>query len=447
MSGTITIGGSEDCAHSSQVKMTEAQPPREGSVPEHQRRGIPEHDQYEELCALAAGGLLEGREFVDFQVHMKECDKCRADYEELSSLVTHELPQVPGRFRQQLETMRAKPLPYSRQRFLRRARAEGVVFSREVETGAPSGRRYFRPAMLASVAVLVVAAVGLTAYHFSTAPDAARAKDAAAAQQIAELKRENAALSASVSRLNESIAAGQHENRDLRLQLGTATATAETLRRNGEQTRGEVARSSSQNAQLLEESQNQEKLLAEARDEAARSSQLRVNDESSLVEQQFRITELTNKLRVASATLDMERRLTAEGKNIRELMAARQLHVIDVRDTDPNGNPSQAFGRVFLTEGKTLTFYAFDLNQGRGANAKRSFQVWAVPQTGGNTARSLGFLRVDANSQGRWVLRVENPELVNEISSVFVTVEPAAGGQQPSGQKMLYAYLGEANHP
>jgi hypothetical protein len=54
---------------------------------------------------------------------------------------------------------------------------------------------------------------------------------------------------------------------------------------------------------------------------------------------------------------------------------------------------------------------------------------------------------VDAKAQGRWVLKVENPELVKEISSVFVTVEPAAGVNRPDGQKMLYAYLGEANHP
>ena len=128
-------------------------------------------------------------------------------------------------------------------------------------------------------------------------------------------------------------------------------------------------------------------------------------------------------------------------------MAARQLHVIDVRDTDPNGNPDQAFGRVFLTEGKSLTFYAFDLNEDRVVNAKRSFQVWAVPQAEKNSARSLGFMHVDAKAQGRWVLRVENPELVKEISSVFITVEPAAGGKQPSGQKMLYADLGAANHP
>jgi hypothetical protein len=198
---------------------------------------------------------------------------------------------------------------------------------------------------------------------------------------------------------------------------------------------------------LLEESRNQEKLLAEARDEAARSSQLRVNDEASTVEQQARITELTNKLRIASATLDQERQLAVAGKDIRELMASRQLHVIDVRDTDPNGNPDQAFGRVFLTEGKSLTFYAFDLNEHRVVNAKRSFQVWAVPQAEKNSARSLGFMHVDAKAQGRWVLRVENPELVKEISSVFITVEPAAGGKQPSGQKMLYADLGAANHP
>jgi anti-sigma-K factor RskA len=80
-------------------------------------------------------------------------------------------------------------------------------------------------------------------------------------------------------------------------------------------------------------------------------------------------------------------------------------------------------------------------------NAKRGFQVWAVPEASKNSSRSLGWLRVDAKAQGRWVLKVENPELVKQINSVFVTLEPAAGGKQPSGPKMLYAYLGAANHP
>lgn len=408
-------------------------------MPEQQRNGISEHEQYGALCALAAGGLLEGAEFVDFQAHIKECSQCRFDYRKLSSLVTRELPQAEGAFRQRLAEMRAKPLPGWRQRLLERARSEGVVFSREGQIPAASGRSYLRLiTALAPVAAVVVFAVSLGFYHFRKTQDTLRAGDAASAQQIAELRQEISALTANLSQLNESVAAGQRENQNLRAQLGAG---------NQRRDQGETERSSSRNAQLLGESRNQEKLLAEAKDEVASVNQLRINDEASLVEQQVRITELSDKLRIASATLDMERQLAAAGKDVPELMAARQLHVIDVRDTDPNGNQSKAFGRVFLTEGKSLTFYAFDLNEDAVLNAKHSFQVWATPEANRNSARSLGFLRVDAKGQGRWVLKVDNPDLVKKIGSVFVTVEPAAGGKKPSGQKMLSAYLGEANHP
>ena len=44
-------------------------------------------------------------------------------------LVTRELPQGQSSLRQKLATIRAKPLQNSRDRFLRRARAEGLVFS------------------------------------------------------------------------------------------------------------------------------------------------------------------------------------------------------------------------------------------------------------------------------------------------------------------------------
>jgi hypothetical protein len=417
--------------------MTANPVPREKSLSEHQR--------YQELCALAAGGLLEGAEFADFQNHQKECSECRADYEELHQLVTEELPQAQSTIRQKLSAMRTKPLDDSRYRFLRRAQAEGVVFSPELEILTRSSRQFW-PVILAPVAALLVVAVSLSVYHFRETPDTARSK-VAAEKQIADLNRQNSALTANLSQLNETLATGQHEIQNLRAQLANADRTAETLRRQSEQAKGEAERSSSRNAQLLDESRDQAKLLAEAKDEAARSSQLRINTEASLVEQQTRITELSNKLRVASATLEMERQLVAAGKDFPELMASRQLHVIDVRDTDSNGSPGKAFGRIFLTEGKSLTFYAFDLNEDKVVNAKRGFQVWAVSEAGKDSARSLGVLHIDAKAAGRWVLKVENPELVNQISSVFVTVQPTSGDKQPSGHKMLYAYLGAANHP
>lgn len=415
-------------------------------MPEDRQR-VGGHEEYETLCALAAGGLLQGTELADFQAHVKNCNQCRSEYEKLSALVTRDLPLGEGRFRQKLAEMRAQPLPGSRQRFLRRARAEGVVFSDAVNRPAQSGSWSFRPfALLGTAAAMLLIAIGLAVYHSRGSGDPVRA-GAATAQQIIELKRQNEALSSSLAQSNQKLTTQQHDLQNLRIQLAEAAKNAENLLRSSDLARGQTARSSSENAQLLEEARNQQKLLASAQDEAARSSQLRLNDEAALVEQQARITELSNKLRIASATLDMERQLAAAGKDVRELMAARELHVIDVRETDPNGKVTDAFGRVFLTEGKSLTFYAFDLNQAPALNAKRSFQVWAVAESANSSSRSLGFLHADAKAPGRWVFKVDNPELVNQIHAVFITSEPGTGSKEPSTQKMLYAYLGEPNHP
>jgi hypothetical protein len=143
----------------------------------------------------------------------------------------------------------------------------------------------------------------------------------------------------------------------------------------------------------------------------------------------------------------MERQLASAGSDARELMGARQLQIIDVHDADSAGHHNKAFGRVFLTEGKSLTFYAFDLDQDQSGNSKRSFQVWASSTTGKDSIHSLGQLHADNKAPGRWVLKVENAELLKEINSVFVTSTTTTGTKQPIGQKTLYAYIGEANHP
>jgi hypothetical protein len=403
-----------------------------------------DHSHFEELAALEAGGFLSDGELLELREHAKDCVECRKSQEEFSALVRSGLTLTVSPVREFMDIAKTRPDSGLRGRFLQRARLEGAAFSPSVDGSIRHpGRRMslFVPAATALVTAIVAAVFFGTYWH------PASRESSQARQQVEQLKRENSTLTASLSKLNDSLTASQREIQDLRTELGNATNTAENLRRNGDQARGDAERSSSQNAQLLDEARNQEKLLADARDEAARVNQLRLNDEASLVEEEVRIAQLSDKLRVASATLDMERQLAASGKDVRELIASRQLHVIDVRDTDSNGNTNKAFGRVFLTEGKSLTFYAFDLNEERVFDAKRGFQVWAVPETGKNASRSLGLLRVDAKAQGRWVLKVDNPELVGKINSVFVTVEPGAGGKQPSGQKMLYAYLGQANHP
>jgi len=400
-----------------------------------------DHSRFEELAALEAGGLLSYEEQIALREHTKDCAECRKTVEEFRTIVRFGLPQTVRPVRELMDQLRTRPDRGMRSRFLQRARGEGIRFSPDVE--GPVSHRGRRVGLMVAAATGLITLILALTFHgtYWASRESIQAK-----QQAEQLKRENSELTLNISQLNTSLSADQREIQNLRAQMGNATAAAENLRRSSDQASGDAARSSSQNVQLLDESRKQEKLLAEARDDAARISQLRVNDEAALAQEQLHIADLTNRLRVANATIDLERQLAAQGKDVRELMASRQLHVIDVHDTDPNGNPGKAFGRVFLTEGKSLTFYGFDLNEDGVLDAKTSFQVWAVPEGNKNSSRILGILRQDAKAQGRWVLNVENPELVKDINSVFVTVEPVAGGKQPSGQKMLYAYLGEANH-
>ena len=122
------------------------------------------------------------------------------------------------------------------------------------------------------------------------------------------------------------------------------------------------------------------------------------------------------------------------------------MHMIDVYDFDTRGKRDKSFGRVFYT-GKSMIFYAFDLSD-KGQSSKVTFQAWGQREGVGTAPKNLGVFYVDDHAQKRWVLRVENPKLLSSIDSVFVTVEPSPGRDQPSGKKLLYAYLGTPpNHP
>jgi hypothetical protein len=258
------------------------------------------------------------------------------------------------------------------------------------------------------------------------------------------LKAVNASLDTQLAARDQELANLQKQLRDLHGQLGNALKAAESYRRDNEQKGLSLGQSTNETTQLVEELQNREKQLQASNEEIARINQLRATDKVSLEAQRIRIREISDQLRIADATLEMERQLSAAGKDIRELLVARQLHVVDVRDMDENGKPGQAFGRVFLTEGKSLMFFAFDLNDPRAISAKARFQVWGEQRGKKGSARSLGVLSVDDETQNRWALKVENSGLLSDVNSVYVTVSSPGG--KNSGRRMLYAFLGEPNH-
>jgi hypothetical protein len=130
-------------------------------------------------------------------------------------------------------------------------------------------------------------------------------------------------------------------------------------------------------------------------------------------------------------------------------VVARNLHIIDVHDRDGNGKSQRAFGRIFYTEGKSLIFYAYDLSDPRKLDAKVSFYVWGERLGAEKPIRNLGVFHNDDANDGRWVLTFDDPQVLAQINSVFVTVESSKKAiKEPGGRRVLFAFLGDKpNHP
>jgi hypothetical protein len=171
--------------------------------------------------------------------------------------------------------------------------------------------------------------------------------------------------------------------------------------------------------------------------------------EAKLVADQVNLHEIEQGLKEKSAALDQEHQLLSIGHDVTDLMGARNLHIVDVVDTDPRGKKRPVFGRIFFTEGKSLIFYAYDLNEAKMQKANYQYQVWAKKEGQNRQAQRLGIFYSDDKAQRRWVFKCDDAKILREIDSVFVTFgRPDSDPSHPEGSSLMYAYLrGQPNHP
>jgi hypothetical protein len=243
--------------------------------------------------------------------------------------------------------------------------------------------------------------------------------------------------------LEEALRSSQAEQAALRKQFNEERGRSITLA----QDKVESARAI---AELQRELDLARANQAKTETELAKLQSTQGTSEAVTIVQQQEIQSLNEKLADQSASIDRERQLLSAGRDIRDLIAARNLHIIDVYDTDGRGKTNRAFGRVFYTEGKSLVFYAYDLALGHSEAGTYAFYVWGRKDGRPDLLRNLGTFAKDDQSQKRWVLTITDPKVLAEIDSVFVTLEPTdqkkAG--RPSGKRLLSAFLGTpANHP
>jgi hypothetical protein len=435
------------------------------------------HEQYEELCTLAMIGEVSATEMQDLRQHLSECADCREQYREFTQFL---LPQLSissendTTFETGYSTADNARL---RIEFLAHAQKGGVTFSQDAIRGTAnttaqavssqlvphkSREPWYVPryqwALVASVAMLLFAGgyeTHLMLVHRKAAPVQIVVEQPVAPLPISPTA-DASPVGDKLARLRiaddddrKTIATLQQKLTDTVAELQAARQTLATYETSQATLQDQLNEKNKQLASLQSQEQGDAQSANDLRSQVAQLQQRISDGQTTLAANEARIRDLSGQLSTQTASLGREQEMLSVGRDVRDLMGARNLHIIDVRDSNGTGKDRASFGRVFYTEGKSLIFYAFDLDDKKVVNANYSFEAWGERLGQPSSVKSLGVLYVDDKSQRRWSLKVDDPHQLSEINSVFVTLEPRKGdGDKPHGQRILYAYLGgEPNHP
>lgn len=428
------------------------------------RQGWENHEKFKELSALAGSGTLTPREWSELKPHLDNCEECREISLQYRILATQGIPTIAAAYTERPE-QGSWDERATWKKLLARVRTEQrPVLERDghVRIAAPPYvlRRVIANSFAqAALAACLVVTVGFGAYRLGvraqgTASLAPVSPDDRLQKLAAEKKSADELLAAQARKLAQLQEQSSREEREL-AKLRSA------LRALGDHSNELMAANTQSGGKLQEISQQRDTLNTQLQDANQAYQHVRAELASLRAERErvlLRTSALEAKIdELTAINRDQERRLKdteqylASDRDIRELMGARKLYIADVFDVDSGSRTQKPFGRVFYTQGKSLIFYAFDLDRQRGVVNASAFQVWGQKETAqGEQALplNLGILYMDNESNRRWVMRFDDPQRLAEIDAVFVTVEPRGGSRKPTSKPFLYALLrNEVNHP
>jgi hypothetical protein len=402
-----------------------------------------EHDRFEELASLAAIGELSPEEQEEFLRHKITCPECRELVAQTSSLAaTAFLAGAPKEKDVALEGERHRRL------------REGIARNLPAVVPVSFVERYkHRVAAGVAAAFLLGAGVG-AAVGLRRAPlvrvvrtpvEAASSANAESTNASSIIGQdESARLQTVVAELQKRVEETGGEDRALKDKLALSDQHTSEL----ETRLSEVEKQSNAQAQEAIQAHND---LSAARGELALAKESLSASQSRIDSLRYALADKDARLTEVSANVDREREMLSQGREIRDIMGARDLHIVDVIDRDGKGRARKAFGRAFYTQGKSLIFYAFDLPAKNTADGKFVYAAWGSNSNNLNSkvAHSLGIFYNDDQTQHRWAMKFDDPKLLEEIDTVFVTLEPAGRSfTAPTGKPILEAYFGTPpNHP
>jgi hypothetical protein len=411
---------------------------------------LTDHQHFEELCALIASGQASEDHQLEWQEHAQECAECRSlrrDFEQTArAIVVSDNKRAP----------RYNVPAGMTERFVAHARSAGVPLIRNEAEKRPQVRSFSRLAFNTAAAAALIALIAFFFWMLRT--------NRADFPLFKQFHGSNSPLQTSPAVDSVGQSALLQENLRLREQLRDAQTQSHFLATKIASDREALMLADSRRSELssrlgvLEAANGDlEKGLTDQLGQTARLKgdldrlrSAREAGEMALQVEEADLNILHEKVATLTTELQEREQLSTEAKDAMDLIGARNLHVVDVNDADENGKRQRPFGRVYYAEDlKKLRFYAYDLADTRKANAKIHFYAWGEKLGESRPVKTLGVLHADPRRKGLWKLEFDDPNVLAEIDSVFVTAESEKRPiKQPSGKKILYAFWGDKpNHP
>jgi hypothetical protein len=435
------------------------------------------HDEFLELCAASTSGELTDDEQKRLKEHLAICASCREVLRQYESIISNVIPAVGAGE----ESGREPAATWSQEQ---QDQAEKTLFERlgreekhpseetERKNGSSISPHRILPFssestwrnvwMLYAAGILLFCALSFFAYRVGMrhATDIAKLpppqptkqktapSPASLEEQLSDAGHDRAVVSREIARRDKMIA-------DLRRQLARQSAAINELKVAQNQLEGNLrARNASQQdlnqqkielMQRLESAETGSRLLQEKLESLAQQS---VQDAARAKISEAKVGDLTRELEEQQGALQQRDELLAHDRDIRELMGARDLYIAEIYDVAGTGETRKPYGRVFYTRGKSLIFYAYDLDQQSELKRASTFQAWGRRGPDRQHAIKLGVFYEDSATRKRWILKCDDPKTLAQIDAVFVTVEPNGGTNKPSSRALLFAYLKvNPNHP
>ena len=436
------------------------------------------HDEFLELCAASTTGELSDDERKRLEQHLAICASCREALRQYESIVSDVIPSVAAREAPENATVTAGH--WSREEeenaekalFDRLAREEKNLDGRTSRRDSPSyvPRRILPFSSestwrnvwtLYAAGILLCVAVGFFAYRVGTRRAAEVVKaptqpsqqepspsQASLEEQLSDAGHEHAIARAEITQRDKVISELRRQLARQSAEIGEMKAAESQLESNlrtGDAAKQDLSEQKAALAEKLESAENNSHSLEQKLDSLAQQS---VQDTARAKSSEATVHELTEQLQEQRAVVEQRDDMLAKDRDIRELMGARDLYMTEIYDIAGTGETRKPYGRLFYTRGKSLIFYAYDLDEQTGLKRAASFQAWGRRGPDVERAINLGVFYQDNETKKRWILKCDDPKTLAQIDGVFVTVEPKGGSHKPTSKRLLFASLKiEPNHP